>query len=197
MKMLAIYPIIDLAGDRSADAAFVDRVLRILRPDFLQLRMKEGSDAAIVANALLIRDRIRFLNAGTRLVINDRPDIAVRCGAPVVHVGDTDISPVEVRRRYPDLQIGLSTHSLDDIVLANRYDLAYIGFGPVFKTATKPTSRPTVFALAAEALSLSRHPVVFIGGITPDTIGDLPIREKAQAALIGSLADLLDRRAHD
>lgn len=194
--MLAVYPIIDLAGDRTADAAFVDRVLRILRPDFLQLRMKEGSDAAIVANALLIRDRIRALNAGTRLVINDRPDIAARCGAPVVHVGDTDMTPDAVRRRYPDLRIGLSTHSLEDIETANRYDLAYIGFGPVFETATKRTGRPIVFALAAEALALSRHPVVFIGGITPDTIGDLPVKEKAQAALIGSLADLLERREH-
>ena len=192
--MLTVYPIIDLAGDRPADTVFVDSVLRVLRPRYIQLRMKEGSDAAVVANALLIRDRIRRAFMGTQLVINDRPDIAVRCGAPVVHVGDTDMTPDAVRRRYPDLRIGLSTHSLEDIETANRYDLAYIGFGPVFETLTKRTGRPTVFALAAEALRISRHPVVLIGGITPGNIDTLPQTDRAQAAVIGALSDLIRGR---
>ena len=191
--MLPVYPIIDLAGDLQPDAVFLDRVLRALRPAFLQLRMKEGSDAAFVGSALLIRDRIRALGAGTRLVINDRADIAVRCGAPIVHVGEIDMSPGAVRRRYPDLRIGFSTHSLEDIEKANGLDLAYIGFGPVFDTATKRTGRPTVLSLAAEALRLSRHPVVFIGGITPDNIGLLPGSERAQAAVIGALPEFVNR----
>ncbi len=191
--MLPLYPIIDIAGDRPFDAAFVDRVIRVLRPSFLQLRMKEGSDDLFVANALFIRDRIRAVNTGTRLVINDRPDIAARCGAPLVHVGDTDMTPDTVRRRYPDLRVGLSTHSLEDIEKANGQDLAYIGFGPVFDTATKRTGRPTVLSVVAEALRLSRHPVVFIGGITPDNIGLLPASERAQAAVIGAVAEFVSR----
>jgi thiamine-phosphate pyrophosphorylase len=190
--MLPVYPIIDLAGDRRPDAAFLDRVIRVLRPSFLQLRMKEGSDAAIVSNVLFIRDRIRALGAGTRLVVNDRPDIAARCGAPLIHVGDTDMPPDAVRRRYPDLRVGLSTHSLEDIEKANGQELAYIGFGPVFDTATKRTGRPTVLSLAVEALRLSRHPVVFIGGITPDNIGLLPASELAQAAVIGAIAEFVN-----
>ncbi len=195
--MLSVYPIIDLAGDRQADAAFADRVLRLLRPEFLQLRMKEGSDAAMTANALLLRDRIRRSGLGTRLVVNDRPAVAARCGAPLVHLGDSDDDPAAVKRRYPDLCVGWSTHTLEDIEKANALDLAYIGFGPVFETATKRTGRPTVLALAAEALRISRHPVVFIGGITPANIAFLPASDRAQAAVIGALDAFMEGTAHE
>lgn len=190
--MLPLYPLIDVAGDRRVDEAFVDRVLRLLRPGYLQLRMKEGGAEAMAANALTLRDLIRSGGHGTRLVINDRPDIAARCGAPLVHMGDSDDDTAAVKRRYPELQVGWSTHSLEDIERANGLELAYIGFGPVFETATKRTGRPVVLPLAAEAISRSRHPVVFIGGITPDNIGLLPCSNGAQAAVIGALGAFLE-----
>lgn len=195
--MLPLYPIIDVTGDRPVDDVLVDRVFRLLRPGYLQMRMKEGSDAAMAANAVAIRDRIRSGGLGTRLVINDRPDIAARCGASLVHLGDADDDPAAVKRRYPDLRVGWSTHSLEDIEKANALDLAYIGFGPVFETATKRMERPTVLDLAAEALRISRHPVVFIGGITPANIALLPASDRAQAAVIGALDAFIEGMAHE
>jgi len=188
---MRLYPIFGLAPDRRLDVSFAERALDVLRPSFAQIRQKEGSDEDVVANTLLLRDLVARLYLGTRLVVNDRPDLAARCGVSVVHVGDTDMDPREVRRRYPDLRVGFSTHTLDDIERANGWDLAYIGFGPVFPSLTKQTGRPTVFAQCAEALRLSRHPVVFIGGITPERIGELPDSDRAQAAVIGALGDFL------
>lgn len=173
-----------------------DDILQILRPSFLQLRMKEATDEDVVSAAISLRDLIGRSGIGTRLVVNDRPDIAARCGAPVVHVGDEDMPPPQVRHRYPDLAVGWSAHTLDDIERANGYDLIYVAFGPVFPSGTKVTGRASVLALASEALRLSCHPVVFIGGITPGNIEQLPFRHDTQAAVIGAVPDFVERYRH-
>jgi len=186
----SVYPIIGAVPEDPED------ILNVLRPSLLQLRMKGAIDEDVVAVALSIRESIRRSGAGTRLVVNDRPDIAARCGAPVVHVGDEDMSPSQVRRRYPDLAIGWSAHTLDDIERANSFDLLYVAFGPVFPSATKVTGRAPVLALAPEALRLSRHPLVFIGGIAPANIEQLPFRHDTQAAVIGALQDFVEWYRH-
>lgn len=190
MTRRSIYPIIGAVPERPDD------LLCVLRPSFLQLRMKEATDDAVATAAILLRDLIGRSGIGTRLVLNDRPDIAARCGASVVHVGDEDMSPTQVRRRYPDLAVGWSAHTLDDIERANSFDLLYIAFGPVFPSGTKITGRPPVLALAQEALLLSRHPVVFIGGITPGNIERLPFRHDTQAAVIGAIPDFVEQYRH-
>jgi len=189
---MRLYPILDLVRGERVDISFIERILSVLGPAFIQIRQKEGSDEDIIANTLAVLAAVERRSAGTRVVVNDRPDIAARCGAPVVHVGDTDMHPLAVRRRYPDLLVGYSTHSLADIEEANTWDLAYIGFGPVFPSHTKQTKRPTVLAQCAEAVRLSRHPIVFIGGITPENIGLLPDSERTQAAVISALGEFLN-----
>ncbi|HSA33939.1 MAG TPA: thiamine phosphate synthase [bacterium] len=191
MTRRTVYPIVGAVPEE------LGNMLRILRPAFLQLRMKGASDEDVVAAALSMRESIRRSGAGTRLVMNDRPDIAVRCGVSVVHVGDEDMPPSQVRRRYPDLAVGWSAHTLDDIERANSFDLIYVAFGPVFPSATKVTGRAPVLALVPEALRLSRHPLVFIGGIAPDNIEQLPFRHDTQAAVIGALQDFMEQYRHD
>ncbi len=189
--MIRLYPIIDLSPEEQVDPLFVEEVVRLIRPSFIQVRQKGASTEAIATNVLTVRDIVRRVNAPTQVVVNDRPDVAARCAVPFVHVGDEDMSPPEIRRRYPDLQIGFSTHSLDDIERANGWDLAYIGFGPVFPTATKRSGRQPVLDLCAEAVARSRHPVVFIGGITPERAALLPRSDRTYAAVISSLRDFL------
>ncbi len=189
--MIRLYPIIDLSPEERIDPLFVEEIVRLTNPAFIQVRQKGAGAASLAANVLMVRDIVRGLNSPTKVVVNDRPDVAARCGAPLVHVGDEDMSPPEIRRRYPDLQIGFSTHSLEDIERANGWDLAYIGFGPVFPTTTKRSGRSPVLDLCAEALRRSRYPVVFIGGITPERLALLPRSEKAHAAVISALRDFL------
>ena len=83
----------------------------------VQLRMKRASRDAILREAR----EMRAVTAGTDtlFIVNDDPEIASAVGADGVHVGQGDMPPNEVRRRYPDLRIvGLSTHNPAQVLAA-------------------------------------------------------------------------------
>ena len=75
--------------------------------------------------------------AGVGLVINDHRDIAEEVGADLYHVGLEDLEP-----HAPGTPFGLSTHSPNDALLAQKSAPAYIAIGPVYATPTKPTTKP-------------------------------------------------------
>src|SRR3954463_9071004 len=103
--------------------------------DIVQLREKDASDEEIVATGRWLGEACD--EAGALLIVNDRPDLALACDADGVHVGQEDEAPASVRETVgPDMLIGLSTHSPEQIDAARGVD--YIGVGPVFETATKP-----------------------------------------------------------
>src|SRR4029077_14729911 len=79
---------------------------------------------------------------GGRLIVNDRPRVALAAGADGVHVGQDDMPVAEVRALVgAELVIGLSTHAPAEIDAAGEAD--YLGVGPVHATPTKP-GRPAV-----------------------------------------------------
>ncbi len=107
--------------------------------------------------------------AGVPLFVNDRADLAAVAGAPGVHVGQDDLPLTEVRRLFPELRVGVSTHSLEQLeaALAERPD--YVAFGPVFPTRSKAQLDPLVglelLASAATLATAAAVPLVAIGGI--------------------------------
>ena len=131
----------------------------------VQLRMKRASREAILREAR----EMRAVTAGTStyFIVNDDPAIASEVGADGVHVGQGDMRPSEVRRRYPDLKIiGLSTHSLAQAAASEDEDVDYIGVGPVYPTPTKEIPDPVLgLDTMAEMIRLSSRPAVAIGGI--------------------------------
>ena len=137
----------------------------------LQLREKSLPDGEL----LRIAREVRAVTQGTetRFIVNDRPDIAVLCGADGVHVGQGDLPVAEVRQIVGQgMIVGLSTHSVAQATAAQSLKgLDYIGFGPVYPTTTKAVPDPVVgIALLKEVLSFSQLPVVAIGGIFPENI---------------------------
>ena len=101
------------------------------------------------------------------LIINDRVDVAVACGAEGVHIGQEDLPYEIVRKLMGDKAIiGLSVETWDDVVASQKLNVSYIGVSPVFAT---PTKTDTKGAWGLEGLSriktFSRHPLVAIGGI--------------------------------
>ncbi len=159
----------------------------------LQLRVKEGGDAAL----LEVATRLVALARGRALVIvNDRVDLAVLSGADGVHVGDEDL-PVEAARRVagPDLLVGRSTRTLADGLAALAAGADHVGFGPVFATSTKQIAEPPRgLATLAEVARALPAPVVAIGGIGLATIGPVAAAGAAAAAVIGALFDAPDPR---
>jgi thiamine-phosphate pyrophosphorylase len=130
----------------------------------VQLREKALDTRAFV-------ERARALKAwlgprGVPLIINDRVDVALACGADGVHVGQNDMAPEDVRRFMPQALIGLSVESLAQLAAAERAPVDYYGISPVFATSTKHDAAP---ALGLDGLRAIRErttrPLVAIGGI--------------------------------
>ena len=131
----------------------------------IQLRMKHASRGEILREACEMR-RITA-GTGTLFIVNDDPLIASEVGADGVHVGQDDMSPVEVRERFPDLRIvGLSTHNIEQTRASASQPVDYIGVGPVYATPTKDIPDPTLgLATMGEMIAAAAHPAVAIGGI--------------------------------
>lgn len=139
---------------------------------YLQLREKEIDDRVLLDAAREIREVTR--GTQTKFVINDRADIAVLSHADVLHLGQGDLSMAEARKIVGDMPIGLSTHSIEQALIAIEQKPIYIGFGPVYPTTTKKNPDPTVgVELLRQVVGLSSVPVVAIGGIFPENIGEV------------------------
>jgi thiamine-phosphate pyrophosphorylase len=133
--------------------------------DLIQYRDKQGAARELYEIGRSLVHRLEKFPV--RLVVNDRPDIASIVGAGGVHVGQDDL-PVAAARRIvgPDLWVGFSTHTLDQVREADATSADYIAFGPIFPTTTKAAPDPTVgIEGLRRARALTRKPLVAIGGI--------------------------------
>ncbi len=127
--------------------------------------------------------------AGKRLVVNDRCDIARLAASGGVHVGQEDVEPEDARAIVgPDCWVGLSTHTLSEVEAAARTSADYIAVGPVFATASKEDARPPVgLGLIREARKITNKPLVAIGGITLATAPEVLAAGADSVAVIRDL----------
>lgn len=109
--------------------------------------------------------------AGVPFIVNDFLDIAILSGAHGVHLGQQDLPPGLVKKRYPELIVGCSTHNPDQVKKAIQDGVDYIGVGPVYATRTKKNAcDPVGFPLVEYVASLKEMPFTVIGGIKRDNI---------------------------
>lgn len=107
----------------------------------------------------------------TRLLVNDRADIARAAGADGVHLTTRSLEASIIRRTFgPDFLIGVSTHTLAEARAASEQGADFAVFGPVFDTSSKRTYGPPVGleSLREVAQKLSPFPLVALGGLTLD-----------------------------
>lgn len=138
----------------------------------VQLREKELNDEDFLREALELstlckRYRVPFF-------INDNVDVAIRCHADGIHVGQEDMQAAQVRQRVgTDMMIGVSVHSVAEALEAVRNGADCLGAGAVFATSTKTDvqtmPRETLRAIC-QAVNI---PVVAIGGINKENIAAL------------------------
>ena len=137
--------------------------------DLLQLRNKADTPRQVAEMARALKEIAE--PRGVKLIVNDRPDIALASGADGVHLGQEDLPLFWARAILGrDKIIGASTHSLNEAKEAERQGADYIGIGPVFATPTKPEARPVGIGMIAEVLKEVRIPVVAIGGIKRENL---------------------------
>ena len=161
----------------------LDRSRALRHPLFSANPLRRGAricveeDSSSTAEKFLRREllslacRLREITAGspTKLIIDDRPDIASLCKADGLHLGQGDIPPGEARRLFPQGVVGLSTHNIAQVLTANLLPqgvVQYIGFGPIYPTTTKANPDPvTGVENLGKAVALSALPVVALGGV--------------------------------
>jgi thiamine-phosphate pyrophosphorylase len=126
---------------------------------------------------------------GVRLIVNDRPDIALLAGAGGVHVGQDDLGVEDARAICgTDRWVGVSTHTLEQLAAADRTSADYIAFGPIFPTATKKNPDPVVGTdLLRQARRMTKKPLVAIGGITLERAAEVYRAGADSLALIRDL----------
>ena len=130
----------------------------------VQLREKSLPTRAFVERARALKALLAPL--GVPLIVNDRLDVALACGADGVHVGQDDLSPEDLRRWLPQALIGLSIERVEQLAEAERLSVDYYGASPVFATATKADAAPALGLSGLRALrARSTRPLVAIGGI--------------------------------
>ena len=159
--------------------------------DAVQLRDKEAPDERIVAAGRELR--AACYASGALFVVNDRPDLALACGADGVHFGQGDERADELRREFgDDLLIGVSTHSPEQIAAAESSAADYLGVGPVFATPTKPGRPPVGLELVEHAAAHASKPWFAIGGIDAANAPSVVAAGARRLAVVRAIRDASD-----
>ncbi|MGN0469854.1 MAG: thiamine phosphate synthase [Acutalibacteraceae bacterium] len=135
----------------------------------LQLREKKLDEEEFLEEALKIKSLCNSYNVP--FIINDNVDIALKCGADGVHVGQHDMQAENVRKLVgEDMIIGVSARTVEQAVLAEKNGADYLGVGAVFNTSTKTDANSVSFQTFSEICKSVSIPIVAIGGISSENI---------------------------
>lgn len=160
----------------------------------VQLREKSLATRAFVERARALKAWLGPL--GVPLLINDRVDVALACGADGVHVGQNDMAPEDVRRLMPGGLIGLSVESLAQLAAAERAPVDYYGVSPVFATRSKHDAAPALGLDGLWAIRAgTRRPLVAIGGIDAGNAADVMAAGADGLAVVSALCSSADPEA--
>lgn len=171
-KELMLYAVTDRHW--LGDETLYDQVKKALDggATFVQLREKKLDREDFLAEALEIQKLCK--KYGVPFVINDEVSIAKDIDADGVHVGQSDMEAMDVRKVLgPDKILGVSAQTVEQAIIAEKHGADYLGVGAVFATGSKDdaddVSHETLKAIC-EAVSI---PVIAIGGITNDNVSEL------------------------
>ena len=164
-----LYGIIDLDYAEGRDAARIVEQMIEGGVDLIQLRGKNKSIDELADLATELHEL--SAKSSTPLIVNDHAEIARRVPVEGVHVGQDD-DPIEiVRQRVArDILVGKSTHSIEQARAAEGEGADYIGFGPIFKTPTKPDYTPIGLENIRCVHAEVNLPIFCIGGINIDNL---------------------------
>ncbi len=160
-----------ITDPKVSDLSYEDMTVKVLTEGvrWVQYREKERSRRKIYEEAARLRRITKDYNA--LFIVNDFVDIAICVNADGVHLGQDDLPLREARKIMGrDRIVGISTHSLEQALEAERDGADYIGFGPVFHTLTKDAGNPKGTDMLQEVKKQVNIPVVAIGGISLENI---------------------------
>ena len=138
-------------------------------------------EEAIALNTLCKRYHVPF-------IVNDHVDIACRCGADGVHVGQSDMEAGDVRAKIgPDRILGVSAQTVAQAKKAELAGADYLGVGAMFSTSTKLDADSVSYETLQEICRSVSIPVVAIGGISAENMAKLSNSGIAGVALVSAI----------
>ena len=138
----------------------------------VQLREKELDDETFLNEAMEISALCK--RYGVPFFINDNVEIAIKCHADGIHVGQEDMEAAQVRHRVGnDMMIGVSAHSVEEALEAVKNGADCLGVGAMFSTSTKTNVNVLPKETLRDICAAVDIPVVAIGGIGKSNISQL------------------------
>jgi thiamine-phosphate pyrophosphorylase len=188
MILPAFYPVLDtaLVERRGLPAPAAAQAILDAGARILQFRHKAFFSRAAFDDAQRVADLCRLAKA--QFVLNDRADLALLLDA-ALHLGQDDLPPADARRIMgPAAIIGFSTHNEQQLRAAGEEPVDYLAIGPIFPTTSKQNPDPVVgVGPLGKLRTLTRQPLVAIGGITRATAADVFNAGADSVAIVGDL----------
>ena len=129
-------------------------------------------------------------------IVNDNVDIAKTMDADGVHVGQDDMETMDVRAKLgPDKIIGVSAHTVEEALLAEKQGADYLGVGAVFPTSSKSDVNVMPYETLKAICEAVSIPVVAIGGIGRENVSRLAGSGICGVAVISAIYAQKDIRA--
>lgn len=152
----------------------------------VQLREKELNDKEFLEEAMLISDLCKEYKVP--LFINDNVEVAIKCNADGIHIGQDDMEILKVREMVgDDMIIGVSVHSVKEALEAVEKGADCLGVGAVFPTSTKADADVLSKKVLKDICDVVDIPVVAIGGINKKNIDELAFTGVDGVALVSAI----------
>lgn len=133
--------------------------------DMVQLRDRTIAPAKLIELGRILRG----LCVTRPLLINDRADVALLCGADGVHLPEDGLPGAAVRKLLPrSMLVGRSVHSVESARQAERDGVNYILAGTIFASPSHPEREPSGVGLVEEITRRVSVPLLAVGGMTPE-----------------------------
>ncbi len=166
--LITDFQILDEAALRRVLAVVTGPADAVHAVDAIQVRAKRATDSDVVA---WTRELVALLRPrGTRVIVNDRVDVALVAGADGVHLGQGDLTVAEARRIVPaTFLVGATCRTPEHAARVRDEGADYAGVGPVHATTTKG-GLPDPIGLDVLAATARVIATIAIGGITVDRV---------------------------
>ena len=152
----------------------------------VQLREKELDEDAFLAEAIEIAALCKKYKVP--FFINDNVDIAIKCKADGIHVGQEDMMASQVRQKVgKDMMIGVSVHSVEEALEAVKNGADCLGVGAMFSTSTKMDVDVLPKEILKDICEAVEVPVVAIGGIGKGNMLELSGTNVDGVALVSAI----------
>ena len=139
---------------------------------FVQLREKDLDEENFEREGVELKKLCR--KKGVPFVINDNVELAAKLDVDGVHVGQSDMEALDVRRIIgEDKILGVSAQTVEQAVTAEKHGADYLGVGAVFPTGSKDDAAEVSYDTLKAICSAVKIPVIAIGGITEENVGEL------------------------